>query len=223
MNDAPNFYTLLDQMAYLEMLEFLMHNQTDVILKIKNQHFCSKVLLRKNPDYYLIYKFNFEDYSTEPAVCSFEVGGDKYFFKAAITSESFGLMLSIPVEIYKLQRRNDFRVSIPESLKYTCVIKTINDRSANIIAEIRDLSLGGCQLVVGQNELKDKDTASLYLKLSSFEWERIRCAVNRIMPIKNENKFYVGLQFLEPSSAFVTDLQSLLVQLDRLHRGKTYE
>ncbi len=225
MSQDINFYTLLDQMTYNETLDFLVHNQTEITLKINERHFKSKILNRNKSNQFLIYKFNFESYSLDPAVCSFEISAEKYFFKSNISSETAALVLTIPTEVFKLQRRNDFRIAVPETIPYVCEIKSIRNSTLNLKSEIRDLSLGGCQLsvkLIGTN-LHRGDNLYLKIKIHSFEWDKIHCQCKHSSSKKNDLKSNVGLKFHESSAAFVTDLQALLVQLDRIHRGKTYD
>ncbi len=224
MKQDINFYKLLDQMNYNETLDFLLHNQTDITLKINGRHFKSKILTKSGANQFFIYKFNFESYAQDVAVCSFEISAEKYFFKSHISSQSAALVIIIPTEIFKLQRRNDFRVAVPATIPYLCEIKSIRNSSLNLKSEIRDLSLGGCQLSVkltGSN-LHRGDDLYLKIKIHSFEWESIKCQCKHASSKKNDSKYSVGLKFLESSAAFITDLQTLLVQLDRIHRGKTY-
>ncbi len=225
MNQDIHFYSLLDPMNYTETIDFLLHNQTDITLKINGRHFKSKILSRIDANNFSVYKFNFESYSMDSTVCSFEISAEKYFFKSEISSQISGLTLTIPGEIFKLQRRNDFRVSVPAALPYTCEIKSVRVHSTNLRSEIRDLSLGGCQLSMkldGYN-LHRSDEVSLKIKINNFDWEKIRCQCKHATMKKNDFNYNVGLKFLESSAAFATDLQALLVQLDRIHRGKIYD
>ena len=225
MSPDINFYTLLDQMNYNETLDFLVHNQTEITLKINGRHYKSKILTRNKSNQFLIYKFNFETYSLDTTVCSFEISAEKYFFKSKISSEVAALAIIVPTEIFKLQRRNDFRISVPATISYSCEIKSVRNSTLNLKSEIRDLSLGGCQLSVKLTGINLHRGDNLYLKIKihSFEWEKIHCQCKHASSKKNDLKYNVGLKFLESSAAFATDLQTLLVQLDRIHRGKTYD
>ncbi len=225
MSDDIDFYTLLDQMSFKEALEFLAHNLSEVTLKIGSRHFKSKILARKSTNQFFIYKFNFEPYLDQDVTCSFEISAEKYYFKTYLTAAAGELMLAVPDEIFKLQRRNDFRVSVPASISYTCEIIGINGSPAKLKADIRDLSLGGCQLVVKiiGTAFHDGDELFLRLKINSFDWDRISCTSQRVVSKNADAKYSIGVRFLETSAAFATDMQSLLVQLDRVHRGKSYE
>lgn len=225
MSADVNFYTLLDPMPFRETMDFLIHNQTEIVLKIRNEHFKSKIIVKKDSNVFSIYKFNFTAYKAEKVVCSFEISAEKYFFMSEITSTNAEFLLQVPLEIFKLQRRNNFRVSVPASVPYTCEISLIEGRAAKMKVEIRDLSLSGCQLVakIDHDLVKDGDEVVLSLKLHTFDWEKIQCQAVRSVSTNLESKRNLGLKFSESSAAFSTDMQRLLVQLDRIHRGKTYE
>lgn len=225
MKDELNFYTLLDQLNTKETIDFLIHSQSEVTFKINSQHLKTKILSKKNTLQFAVYKFNFEQYFDEAVTCSFEISAEKYFFKSQVSTIASELLLTIPNEIFKLQRRNDFRVAVPASIPYTCEIIGVNSSPVKLKAEIRDLSLGGCQLAVKitGTSFHNGDELYLKLKLNSFDWDRIHCSSMRVISKDSDSKLSVGVKFLETSAAFATDLQSLLVQLDRIHRGKSYE
>lgn len=225
MKNELNFYTLLDLPSTKETVEFLVHNQSEVTFKINSLHLKTKILSQKNMQQFSVYKFNFVQYTQEAVTCSFEISAEKYFFKSHVSTVATDLLLTIPTEIFKLQRRNDFRVSVPASIPYTCEIIGIKSTPVKLKAELRDLSLGGCLLSVKINgtSFQDGDELYLKLKLNSFDWDRIHCSSKRVVSKELDSKLSVGLKFLETSAAFATDLQSLLVQLDRIHRGKSYD
>ena len=225
MKNELNFYTLLDLPSTKETVEFLVHNQSEVTFKINSLHLKTKILSQKNAQQFSVYKFNFVQYTQEAVTCSFEISAEKYFFKSHVSTVATDLLLAIPTEIFKLQRRNDFRVSVPASIPYTCEIIGIKSSPVKLKAELRDLSLGGCLLSVKitGTSFQDGDELYLKLKLNSFDWDRIHCSCKRVVSKELDSKLSVGLKFLETSAAFATDLQSLLVQLDRIHRGNSYD
>lgn len=219
------FYNLIDATKFKETIDFLEHNHTDITLKIRSKHVRSKIVVKKNDRELLIYKFNFEDFVSEPVICSFEINAEKYFFKSEITTRQLNLVMQIPLEIFQLQRRDDFRIVVPTGSNYECSIRTIDGRPIKLPAEVRDLSLGGCQIgfVKPEYPLMRDTEIGFNFKMHHLDRENIYCSVRHIEPINRDKKILVGLKFKSSDADFLADMQALLVHLDRVHRGKTYE
>lgn len=220
------FFTKLAKNIIDETVDFLIHNQTEIILKIKDKHLKTKILSKKNSKIFSIYRFSFETYIDEPVICSFEIKDEKYFFKSTINSTNSELLLNIPDEIFHLQRRNDFRVAIPIGTTYECYLKRINDHFVNIKCEIRDISLGGCLVTVpfSSERISLDDSIDLSLKMLQFESNQIQTIAKHIRTIENTKTIHVGLKFIDVIEAHIlADLQVLLIHLDRVQRGKSYD
>ncbi len=219
------FFSKIDSTKMLEVIEFLIHNGTELVLKVKNQHYKSKILSRRTTTLFEIYKFSFISFLNEEVTCSFEIREEKYFFKSVLTSTNAEFKILIPKEIFQLQRRSDFRVTVPIGVAYTCEIVRINDMRGSYLVELRDISLGGCQIAYPSKafKLSDNDEVILKLKMNQFENEKIITFVKHIKTIPAVETNLVGLRFDTPDAAFLTELQGLLVNLDRIHRGKSYD
>jgi c-di-GMP-binding flagellar brake protein YcgR len=218
-----SFFNNLGPTNSEDLIDFLVHSQGNVVLKINNRHFKTKVLTKKNERQIAVYKFNFETYMNDSIVCSFEIKDEKYFFKSSLRSTNSELLVNIPNEVFQLQRRNDFRVSIPTSLAYECEIKTINFQHSKVKVELRDLSLGGCLVSLknaSQYEIPLDCEVEISLAINEFENPSIITVAKHIKPITTNNTVQLGLQYLDPTAEFLSELQGLLVQLDRLQRKK---
>ncbi len=219
-----SFFNNLGPTNSKDLLDFLVHSQGNIILKINDRHFKTKVLSKKNERQIAVYKFNFETYMNESVVCSFEIKDEKYFFKSNLKSTNAELLVNVPFEVFQLQRRNDFRVSIPTSASYECIIKTLNHQRANIKAELRDLSLGGCLVSLknaDQHVIPMDCEVEISLVINEFENLSILTTAKHIKPVPNNNTVQLGLQYLDPNADFLSELQALLVQLDRIQRKKS--
>lgn len=225
MTSDIQFYTLIDANKLKETLDFLEHNQTDITLKIRNKHVRSKIISKKNARELLIYKFNFQDFASEPVICSFEINAEKYFFRSEVSTHSLGLVMQTPNEIFQLQRRDDFRVIVPTGSVYECTIRTMGGKPVKMDAEVRDLSLGGCQLRIPKSEFHIQRDVEIGFdfKMNHIDRENIYCSVRHVEQAQCDTKIIMGLKFQNSDADFLADMQALLVQLDRIHRGKTYE
>lgn len=219
------FFTKLAKNAIVETIDFLVHNQTEIILKIKNKHLKTKILSKKSSGF-SIYRFSFETYIDESVICSFEIKNEKYFFKSLLNSTNAEFLLSIPDEVFHLQRRNDFRVAIPMGTDYECALVRINDHNVNIKAELRDISLGGCLITIPftSERVSLDDTIDLSLEMFQFDENILPCTAKHIRTIENTKTIHVGLKFKDTLEAHtLADLQVLLIHLDRIQRGKKYD
>ena len=220
-----SFFVKVDNPKLIEVIDFLIHNETEIVLKIKNFHYKSKVLSRRDFPYFLIYKFSFITFEQEETTCSFEISNEKYFFKSTLTSTNSEIKIAKPTEIFQLQRRNDFRVAIPLGMKCSCNIIKINSMHGPFKVELRDLSLGGCQIAFPTSAIKmtNGDEVILSIEMNQFQNEKIYSFAKHLVNLENAETTLVGLKFDDPDAAFLTELQTLLVHLDRIRRGKGYE
>lgn len=223
--NQQSFFNRISQVALNELTEFLAHNQTEIILKIQNQYVRTNITAKKSDKNFAIPLFSAHHFTNEQVTCSFQVNEEIYFFKSYLNSAQNDYSLEIPENgFFQLQRRNNYRVSIPVGLIYNCHIKSINGVSCNIKTEIRDLSLGGCQLSITHNGadelLKQNDEIAIYLKLDRFEFNQLVLTTKHIKEVEPKKSVLVGCSFEELNAALLAELQALLMFLDRLHRGK---
>ncbi len=219
------FFTKLDNAKKIEILDFLIHNSTPIVLKVKNEHYKSKILNRTKKGFFSIYKFSLINFNQENVMCSFSIRDEKYFFKSMLSYDSDEFRIDIPVEVFQLQRRNDFRINIPIGLSYICEIKRMAYPKGPFKVELRDISLGGCQIAFPSKLTTVDDGSDIDLKIimNQFENDKIPCTAKHIKKIEKAEMTIIGLKFFDPSAELLTDLQGLLVYLDRVHRGKGYE
>lgn len=223
--NQQSFFNKISQVAFNELIDFLGHNQTEIVIKIQNQYIKTNISAKKSDKNFALPRFSPHDFSNEKVTCSFQVNEDLYFFKSHLNTAQNDFSLAIPEGgFYQLQRRNNYRVSFPVGLIYTSAIKHINGVSKNIKIEIRDISLGGCQIAVsgsGADTLvKQNDELSVYLKLDRFEFNQLDMTAKHVKTIEAQDSVLIGCSFDELSASLLSELQAMLMFLDRLHRGK---
>ncbi|MBY0553750.1 PilZ domain-containing protein [bacterium] len=219
-----SFFNKIGQVSASELLEFLDHNQSEITIKIVNQHIKTNINSLKNNKHISLMKFSSYDFSNEPVICTFQVKEDRYFFKSHLSSTNIDYIVEVPSEIFQLQRRNDYRVSMPVGVVYKCEIRDVNGVKTTTKAEIRDMSLGGCQISVnGTVEIKQNDELDLYIKLDKFEFPKLPLTAKHIKFIEAQGTTLIGASYYQPSGTLIADLQSMLMHLDRVHRGKAKE
>lgn len=219
------FYHKVSQLDLKELVEFINHNQTELTIKINRQFVKADVTHIKNDKFFSVLKFHDFEFSNEPVICSFGYKDELYFFNSSLNNSKVEYLIDIPTEIFQLQRRNDFRVTVPIGLAHDCTINYVRGLSKNVKAEVRDLSMGGCQLSVAayQLEIAQDDEFDIILKIDKFEFGRLNLIAKHIKVIKEHDTLLIGASFVELDGEASNDMRALLMYLDRKTRGKSTE
>lgn len=222
---TTSFYHKVSQLDLKELIEFINHNQTELTIKINRQFVKTDVTHIKNEKFFSVLKFHDFEFSNEPVLCSFGYKDELYFFNSYLNNSKVEYLIDIPSEIFQLQRRNDFRVAMPIGLSHDCTINYVRGLSKNIKAEVRDLSMGGCQLSVHayQLEIKQDDELDIILKIDKFEFSRLNLVARHVKVIKEQDILLIGCSFVDLDGEVSSELRSLLMFLDRKTRGKSSE
>ncbi len=215
------FFAKLDGSKKMELVDYLIQSKCEFLVKIKDQHYKSKILTEKGLTSFSIYKFFSGSFKHQEVSCSFDYKDSKFFFRSSLTNNGGELILDTPSDIFQMQRRNDFRVNLPPKSGYTCEIVRVNDSKKKIPVDLRNLSLGGCQIAVKINDLTliQNEEVALRIQIKEFEAEAIPTLAKHIKNGETSDIVLVGLQFVEPEADFLTELQGLLMYLDRTHRA----
>lgn len=99
------------------------------------------------------------EYVSEDGVHSFFLGGEKYFFKGPMSIGNGVFEIVYDVDLFHLQRRQSYRIKIPESYTSSAVVMTINAKHVDAIqGKVQDLSAGGCAIELpAETEIKMND------------------------------------------------------------------
>ena len=219
---SKQFYQRVNGLDLKDLVDFIDHSQAQLIIKISNQFVKTNVNHIKNGKHFSIFKFHTFEFSNEPITCCFQSRDEIYFFYSHLNSLKVEYTIDIPEEIFQLQRRNDFRVSMPIGLPHTCTIKHINGIAKDIQVDLRDLSLGGCQVSAPafKVEIKADDEFEMYLKIDRFEFPKIRLKARHCKTITEQDSVLIGASFIDLDGEYLTDMRALLMFLDRKARGK---
>lgn len=225
MTAFQDFYNLVDPEDQQHILNVLLKNKAELAIKINDIHRRAKIIGKHGTNAFLISKLGVVNFKNERVSGSFELERKKYFFKTSLTTTPDGPTVQIPTELFQLQRRDNFRVTVPIGVPYRAEIQSINGKKTFVKVEIRDVSLGGCLIVFKKEkvEIEKKDELQLNIKMLDLDKELIVCTAKHVVMLADDTKVQIGLNFTDPEGDFLTDLQSLLIHLDRIHRGKKYE
>lgn len=225
MKAQDGFYNLVDNVKRDEVILSLMNDNIEIALKINIKHCRAKILAKRNANEFLISQVSKEKFKDERITCSFEFKRNKYFFKTLLTSNVDGMTILSPTELFQLQRRDNFRMVIPIGVKYVAELQSINGKRINEKMEIRDISLGGCQVVFKKIAIKINPGDHLQIKIQMLDLDKelISCQAKHVLPLQSDTKVQLGMTLTEPDANLLRGLQSLLIHLNRIHRGKKYE
>lgn len=213
-----NFFTPVSSDLYQEIMDNLRKNNVPVVFKLANAHAKSNFVPVEDAELGIIRKFD-SDLVDTPIMCSFTYSNNKYFFKSKATSTDVYFFLNFPEKIYKIQRRNNFRLSVPNFLDHKINIIEFPSLESRLI----DISLGGCRLEIStQNELELIDETDITIEINILHSE-IKDLVativfNQFSP--ELQKQTVGLQFGQISADQTAHLHTTLIQVDRAVRHR---
>lgn len=160
------------------------------------------------------------------AIHSFFIGGEKYFFKGAVTASNGTFEVTFDVDLFHLQRRQSYRIRIPESYNSHAKILIVNgEKSKTIEGKVQDLSAGGCAIELPtdiQLSINDQLHVEFWMKnKKSFETP---VQIKYISPVKQRGgkaKVSYGVEF-KPNEKFLEQkVFAITVELYRELYAKT--
>lgn len=77
----------------------------------------------------------------------FFLGGEKYYFQSKAQVVNGKVLIPVPQELYHLQRRQNYRVHIPDGYQAFYNIILVNQKPQKITGQLADLSGQGCRVI----------------------------------------------------------------------------
>ena len=199
-------------------MEFLFNKNTEVIVKIGGSHTKTNFVPTEKKHLILINKFQ-KKFDRQQILCNFEIKGDQFFFKSQCESDNHSLTVDPPTKIFKLQRRNNFRINIPLTMPQTTQIK----EKPQLKVICRNISLGGALLSLTTSKSDDfklNDILHISISIYEFQEKNIESLVRFVEYKEHSQTVLMGIQFLELDSEQSSELQKTLIRIDRFLRGK---
>jgi c-di-GMP-binding flagellar brake protein YcgR len=221
MGSEQQFFNPVLENEKTSILQYIQTTNAECVIKVFDSFWKTQFLKTKS-GHIQILKKNFTEMKNEKIIVSFESVGDHFFFESVIEKSENQLVVGIPEKIFKLQRRNDFRVTIPSNIKP--IVKIL--KSPELKVEIRDMSLGGCKLAIKTEFKLDfavNTEIEIHLKIMEFEEKRMYAEVKFVDFIENAKTFILGIKFVELNSDQTTLMRNTLLQIDRILRQKSQD
>lgn len=212
------FFVPVDAIELKDVLDFLSTRNTEVNVKIGSSHAKTNFMPSKRKDLTIINKFQTK-FDPQQIICNFDLKGDQFFFKSLCHTEDHAIVIDVPTKIFKLQRRNNFRVNIPLTMPQTVQIK----EKLHMKAICRNMSLGGALLSLAASKSDDfklNDIIHVSISIYDFQEKNIESVVRFVDYKEHSQTVLMGVQFLELDSDQSSLLQTTLVRIDRFLRGK---
>ncbi len=115
--NTANFYTPVSNLDFNEIYQHIKTNKMAVAYKILDQH-SKSIFLPISGDKLYISKTFPHKYNNQEIICCFDYNGETHLFKSVTNSGETNYIVDRPTEICKMQRRDNFRVNVPTTLKH---------------------------------------------------------------------------------------------------------
>jgi hypothetical protein len=194
-------------------VEILCKGQPDTIYRLKAAKFSNNKLycsLSPNSAKLAV--------THEVLIASFMLGGDKYFFQSVAQYEGIEIFFIAEFDLFHLQRRQNYRVKIPESYKAIMNVTDVNDQTIKLTANLYDISSGGCRMVYQNDKviLKMDDVLKTRVTIGSKDPLEITAMVRHIaLDPLNKKASVLGLEFKPLSPALESRLFAITMDLHR--------
>ena len=205
-----------------------VQSQSDLLTKIQNEIYKLKPIRIKSKTLICLPS----DEQAKPiqeateAIHSFFLGGEKYFFKGHVSEKNGTYEVTFDVDLFHLQRRQSYRIRIPESYNSHAKILVVNGKTTKVLeGKVQDLSAGGCAI-----ELSSDITLSMNDQLHVEFWLKNKKSFETPVQIKyigqprqrgGGSKISYGVEF-KPNEKFLEQkVFAITVELYRELYAKT--
>ena len=150
------------------------------------------------------------------AILQFSVGTEKYLALCSCHLTENTVVLNLDTDIFKIQRREDFRLKLPSSYQAFFHFRLINGKLLEIEFPLIDLSAGGCRIESNKNSTQFKKNDQVTGKIVLSKRQEIPIAATIVHVAKGstgENSILLGLQFTNISSVAKDRLVGIVMDL----------
>ena len=160
----------------------------------------------------------------ERVVICFDIDIDKYFMLSSITPSADGQWWRIDssFDMFKLQRRETFRINIPPTYKSKAVFKDLISDKIISTGIMTDISSGGCKVLVDTTStLKENKQAKLDIYIGRRDPISVIAEVRSIKKgAGSADQDSLGIMFRSVNSTAESKLFAITMELHRELTGK---
>lgn len=136
------------------LIQSLILHQTEILCKLPEEKLIKVQVVRQEKNDLLVrpqgLEFSFQNNSE--VICSLTLAGEKHYFVSQLNKKNGAeLLIRIPDKFFVLQRRQNYRLKIPESYQALIFIKL--SPHGQIQGHLHDLSVGGCRASFDLSEI----------------------------------------------------------------------
>tara|TARA_B100000749_G_scaffold280707_1_gene278134 strand:- start:48863 stop:49549 length:687 start_codon:yes stop_codon:yes gene_type:complete len=143
---------------------------------------------------------------------------NKYWFRGSVEVVSGYLIFGEDIEIRKIQRRENFRASVPGTILVELQMDIYGEQNFNKSFPILDISFGGCQFEVNGTSMPFVDGGLFQGSIESPRSSKpipVRGVVRRVLKNTEHGFMRVGVQFDEHDRGVETPLMDLIMHCAR--------
>jgi hypothetical protein len=151
VNHDSEIFTKVSDPERQRLFKDLATNRTQIVCKGESDQIYHFVADRTTPKNELLCTIPFgipAPLKDNDLVCNFFIGGERYFFRTLATVEKDLVHLKTDTELFHLQRRQNYRIKIPENYLSKFSISAANGFPVKVSGTLYDLSSGGCRVTV---------------------------------------------------------------------------
>ena len=160
----------------------------------------------------------------ERVIICFDVGVEKYFMQATIvpTADSNLWKIDSQTTIFKLQRRQSFRISIPSIYKSKAILRSSETNQQLCVGVLTDISSGGCKVLVeGSSLLKGGEMPLIDIYIGRRDPITLSCEIRNVIKLSDPHaQDSLGIMFRLVNSATESKLFAITLELHRELIGK---
>lgn len=153
----------------------------------------------------------------ERVLFTFKVLGDKYYFQGNINKLNNGFSVR-PFELYKLHRREAYRIRVPISYRAGIEIQSFNGKACRVPSLVYDISNVGCRLIVPMDvfaPFTDAKIKGVFAQASQDNFP-IAAEIRHFSPDPFvSDAWSVGLRFVDMPPAIENKLAGFSMDLHR--------
>ncbi|RYZ81335.1 MAG: hypothetical protein EOP04_24185, partial [Proteobacteria bacterium] len=149
MSQEQDIFTKVNDQEKQRLFRDVATARTELTCKGEGDQIFHLVAERSHPDDTVLCSVPFgipAPAQGEDLVCNFFIGGERYFFRSLVTTQKDQIQLSYKAELFHLQRRQNYRIKIPDNYSAVFLISKYKNAPVKLSAHIYDLSSGGARV-----------------------------------------------------------------------------